>query len=154
MVLTMTVHVMNEAIEKLKALQKRKSDAFNKCEADIQFLEMEKRELSSQIDGIDQAIKELSGPPGGAVAADQPALIGKYTKMKLTPAVLDVLETTGAAPGLFVPEVIGKLRAEGYKSNVKNLYASVYAVALRLVKDGKAREGKKDGRRTFMKKEL
>jgi hypothetical protein len=142
---------MNDAIEKLNALRKKKADQIISWRSEIDQLETAMRDMQGVIDGIDEAIKELSGV---AVSNPKtPALIGKYAKMGLTPAILDVLEVAGSAPGLFALEIIDRLESEGFKSHVKNLYASVYTVALKLVKDGRAREGKKDGKRTFMKKQ-
>lgn len=140
---------MNEAIETLKKLLQQKHAVFSKMESEVQSLEMQMREINGQIEGIVASIQALS--PVISASSQQPPLIGKYSKMNLTPAIQDILATSGAAPGLLVPEIIERLKSEGFNGKMKNLYASAYTVALRLIKDGKAREGKKGGKRSFMK---
>lgn len=44
------------------------------------------------------------------------------------------------------------LLAGGLKTKAENFYASVYSVAQSLVESGKIAEGKKDGKRSFIKK--
>jgi hypothetical protein len=149
-VLSMTGQDMNGAIEKLKALRQKKAQSMAGWRNTIASLQDELANAEAQIIGIDESIKELSG--GTPPMESTPPLIGKYAKMGLTPAILDVLENAGDPPGLSAPEIMERLKAEGFKTTAKNLYASVYSVSLGLVEAGKAREGKKDGRRTFMKK--
>src|SRR5260370_6199615 len=138
----------NEAIQKLKVLSEKKRNLLNDLCAEIGRLSIQRDELSCHLIGIQEAIKELS-------ADDQPvngqrALIGKYAALKLSPAVLDVVSSLGKPPCLVGPGIVSLLKSGGYSSDSKSLYSSVYAVAMRLVDQGKIREGKKGGKRSFV----
>jgi len=143
-----------DAIETLKALRAKKSALYDSIQGDIQRLEMESRELAAEIVGVDEAIKAISGAAKNEQAG-QPALpaIGKYSNMSPTLAILDVVQKHGNPPGLLVPDIIAKLAAEGFKSKAEQLYSVVYAISQRLVKQDKIREGRRDGKRAFMRKE-
>lgn len=80
--------------------------------------------------------------------------VGKYSKMSLSDSIEDVVNLWGTNSGLLTKEIITKLFAEGFKTTAKDFYSSVYAVAQRLVKVGRLGEGKKDGKRSFVKKAL
>ena len=142
---------MNDAIERLEALRDERLAEIKGHKGHIESLEDEINRLGGEVKGLEVAIKLCSEdetpPPDGTLP-----LLGKYRSMDLTPAVLDVIETSGVPPGLLVPEIIKKLIAEGFKSRAENLYAGVYSVGLRLVKQDKIQEGKKNGRRSFMKR--
>jgi hypothetical protein len=143
-------YAMEEALEKVIGLRDQKLALISKNELEIASLQHSNDELRGQIDGLDEAIRVLS-PPTPKPTSTLPG-VGKYAKTKLTEAVLDVVSIHGAAPGLFVPEIIEKLIAEGCKSDADNFYASVYSTAMLLLKNGKIAEGKRDGKRAFMKK--
>jgi len=146
---------MPDAIETAKLLRDSKLQQMRKNDSEINQLQRDNEELQCHVDALEQLLKEVS--PG---SPDQPArLFSKYANMSLSPAVLDMIETSARAEGggtrlgFLVPEIIEALLAGGFESDAKELYPSVYSVAMRLVKQGKIREGKKDGKRSFMSKQ-
>ena len=138
-------HYMNEAIQKLKGLRERKLK-------EVEFLQGQINDVKAVICGIDASIGELSNGTNIKADRDSPPLIGKYSDRELTPAVLDVVASYGFPPGLSATEICDKLREEGFKTKAKDLFASVYPVALRLLKQGKITEGTKNGKRSFVRK--
>src|SRR5438093_1757842 len=140
------------SVEKIKALRDKKQEMIEKCKSQIANLEYEMQQLTAQIDGLDEAIKTLIEEHQ---KPEVPSLtgLGRYSKMMLTEAVADVIARFGTHPGLLVPMIIEKLKAEGFQSNGKELYSSVYVTGLRLIKQGKAVEGKTNGKRSFMRKQ-
>src|SRR5438105_338508 len=119
---------MNEAIEKLTSLLTQKRKLAGELQSKIQDLEWEIKALDGQIDGIEISIRAIS--TNETQPSQQPALIGKYSKQSLTPAIFDVINTLGKPPGLLTPEIVERLKFEGFKSDAKDLYSSAYAVAM------------------------
>jgi len=143
------------ALATLEELRDDKLAEIKGNQGHIVSLEDENHMLEGQVKVLEEAISQVKARYGkNGVPTDQtPALLGKYAKMGLTDAILDVVTTRGAPPGLIAPEIITALETEGFKNKAKEFYPSVYAVAMNMVKRGKIKEGKKDGKRTFMRKQ-
>ena len=75
----------------------------------------------------------------------------KYDGMGITEAVADVVGTYGAEPGMFVPQIIEKLREGGFASKASDLYALVYTTCKKLIKQKRVWESKRSGKRSFMR---
>jgi hypothetical protein len=142
---------MNTTLEKLEELRDGRIATIKGHKGHIESLEGEIDRLEGEVRGLELAIKLCSeGQP--SEANHTPALIGKYADMGLTDAVLDVVKTAGNPPGLTPREIVSILEAEGFKTQSKDLYNSVYPVAMGLAEQDKIEEGKKDGKRCFMRK--
>jgi hypothetical protein len=106
---------------------------------DIDRLKAEIRGLELAI-GVGEKGKRVSDAPGE-----------KYAGMGPTDAVLAVVRSAVGIPlGLTVREIVAELRAAAYKTESKDLYNTIYPIALGLVKQGRLKEGKKDEKRSFL----
>ena len=143
---------MANAIEILTSLRKEKADLIDQCRREIEGLEHDIQALSGVIDGIDESIKAIQLKEG--VTPQTPSnATSKYVGKGLTECVLDIVQRQGDPPGLLVPQIVKQLETEGFKSGAKRLYENIYSVGIRLVRQGKIKEGKIDGKRSFMRKE-
>jgi hypothetical protein len=139
-----TVEVLEELIEERLAAIKRNQGAIETFKAENERFEGEIRglELAKKLFKERQPEHEF-----------MPDMFGKYVVMGLTDAIVDVIQTNGASPGLTGAELVAHLKTGGFKANAKDPYTSAYGVAMGLVKQGRILEGKKvDGTRTFMRK--
>jgi len=78
---------------------------------------------------------------------------GKYTAMTLSKAVVDVVERFGESPGISASQILQYLEREGFKTEAKKPYYSVYGVARDLVERKQINEGERDGKKVFIKKQ-
>ena len=142
------------ALNTLESLMEHKRSEIKRNQGHIESLEDENEMLGGQVKALEEATEQVREAYGKNDIPDSqtPALIGKYAKSTLTEAILDVVTIHGLHPGMLVPEIMEKLKSEGFKSEAKKPYASVYALAQSLAERGKIREGKKDGKRSFMRK--
>jgi hypothetical protein len=140
------------AIATLEELREHKLAVIKGNENHIESLTDENRMLASQVKAFDEAIAQVKKFGNTDAEPRTPALIGKYTNSTLSEAILDIVNKGDNRVGLLVPEIITILRSEGFKSKAKELYGSVYGVAMNLVKQGKIQESKKNGKRSFMTK--
>jgi len=143
---------MPSVTQKLDMLRMRKLGEMAQLEQDKQAIQSKINEVGFELRGIESAIKTVCN--GVADEEDTTPHLngGKYAGVSLTPAVLDVIATHGDPPGLLAGEIIEKLNAEGFKSAAKDLFPTIYGAALRLVKSGQIGEGRRDNKRTFMRK--
>jgi len=142
---------MSEMIEQIKEWIEEREAKIKGNEGHIVSLQDENEQWKAEITGLGLALKlfrESEPQPGNGT----PALIGKYANMGLTDAILDVVNTAGKLPGMTVREIVDALIAEGYKNKSKDLYNSVYPIAMGLVIQKRLAEGEKDGKRTFVRK--
>jgi hypothetical protein len=139
-----------DTIDKLKEVRARYSDSLTSVRHEISLLEERAKSVGTKIETLDEVIKEITSSNGSGTLVL--AGIGKYSKRSLTDSILDVVNTWGSPPGLLTPEIIAKLQAEGFRSDAKKFYASVYSIAVHLSADGRILNGKKDGKRSFMRK--
>jgi len=147
---------MPNAIEKLMVLRDGKAKEIMNLENEIKGLQASLNEAAWELKGIDASIQTVGR--NGASHRSEPALPessgpGRYANVSLSPAILDVINTSGDPPGLLVPEILEQLRDQGFKSQARELYSTVYAAAYRLVKLGQIGESKRDGKRSFIRKE-
>src|SRR5260221_10742852 len=142
---------MNETTNTLKEVRAKYSEALTRIRAEINLLEQRASEVRVRIDTLDEVIKDVSTSNG----SETPAFtgVGKYSKKSLSESIVDVVNTWGDSPGLLTPEIITKLKTEGFKSKAKKLYASVYSVSCHLANEEKIALGTKDGKRSFMRKQ-
>ena len=138
------------------SLEQLKESKFSEIKANnnhIEGLQMENEGLEKEIKGIDEALKCLEKDFGGRpTTSNGPPSDAKYSNLSLSEAIIAVLNEHGNHPGLLVPEIIEKLKAGGFKSDAKNLYASAYSVAMSLLSHQKVKESEKLGKRSFVKK--
>jgi len=147
-----SVSVMPDAIQTLIALQERDKKEIEELTNDILAKKQRLNERKARFEALTEAIKLLSGESGTSTSAPTKVpKVPKYVEMPLTDAVLDVIERHGAAPGLFIPEIMEHLASEGYKSESDNFYPSVYSTVMRWVNRGKATKGVRDGKRSFVR---
>jgi hypothetical protein len=142
---------MKDAIEKLRALRSRNESEIQKHSAHITSLSEIIQGLRCENVGIEASIRELTGKSD---EEQTPTFngVGKYSTWTLSDSIEDVVNASGNGSGLLTNEIITKLFAEGFKTKAREFYSSVYSVAQRLVKVGRIAEGKKDGKRSFVKK--
>ncbi len=143
---------VEEAIGRLRELKRTKVEARARYEQTIAAANEAIAQINNVLQGIDESINALQTPTARQPDKDAPALLGKYTGRGITEAVLDVVRQYGAAPGLFVTEIIPKLQAEGFRADGTQLYSNVYTTAMRLLKKGSVTRGEKQGKRTFVRK--
>jgi hypothetical protein len=118
-------------------------------EADILKLQSKLEYLKHRLAVANEIIDEMQvRPPDNAT----PPLkgFGKYSKMELSKAILDVVQAHGKDDGLLVPESMKHLVAGGYNYKGKSFYSTVYASAQYLVKKDELSETKKEGKRSFV----
>jgi hypothetical protein len=143
---------MGDAIEILTALRDKKVQLLKSWEEQAELIKSNILGVRSQISGIEESIKELTEQSTRAPDQETLALphVGKYAETPLTEAVADIINKVGQPPGLKVPQIIDILRREGFEREADNFYASVYSVAMRLLKQGRIKESQTDGLRSFM----
>lgn len=144
--------MMITPVEKIQAVREQKSKLLSEYEQQSARLLASIQQLKAQISGLDLAI-EAAMPKGEESLAPPLPGAGKYEAMAMTPAVLDVVQMFGEPPGLLVPEIIERLKAEGFQSPARNLYASIYSIAMRLVEQEKIYALEKNSKRSFARKE-
>jgi uncharacterized coiled-coil protein SlyX len=144
---------MPNAIQTLQALLERDRKEIEELTAELAAKNRQLTERRARFDALTEAIKALASDHKEREHKDEqtPFFVPKYHKMPLTEAVLDIIEKHGAAPGLFVKEIMDFLAKGAYSSESPNVYASVYSTAMRWVIKGKVTEGTRDGKRSFIR---
>ena len=143
---------MDGVIEKLIKARDELLREIKASQGQVQSLEDAIARLSGQVKGLESAI-EILKKDTDVDEKTVPQTNGvRYRGMGLTDAILAVMETDGAAPGLLPVEIVAKLTAGGFESNAQKLYQSVYGVGLNLIKTNRVAESKKDGKRAFMRR--
>jgi hypothetical protein len=142
---------MSETTDTLEELIEERAAKIKSNQGHIVSLQDEIEVWQAEIRGLEMAVKVCNG--GESTSHNgTPPLIGKYAKIGLTDAVLDAVQTYGVQPGLTARELVDKLKSEGFKTESKDLYNSVYPVAMGLIEQDRIKEWRKDGKRTFMRK--
>lgn len=84
--------------------------------------------------------------------AGLPVSVGRYSKMKLTPAVLDGIRSIGANDGVTASQVREYIFANGYRHASKHFAVATVLCLNRLVKQEKILSEKKHGKRLYTAK--
>jgi hypothetical protein len=147
---------MSDAIEQLEQERDVRLSKIKGCQGHIVSLEDEISALQEQIKGLETAIDILQ-KDGHSTNSSAPAPVKLptrpiYSKMRLTDAILDVIQKGGDSPGLFAQEIAEKLKSGGFTSKADSFYQSVYGVAFALMKKDRIREGKREGKRSFVRR--
>jgi hypothetical protein len=133
------------AVEKLKVLLVEKTTELAAREEQLRRLNISTQSLKGQIEGIQEAVNAIG-------FGDEEQNGEEEKEGKLTPAVLGLIESQGTAPGLLPSEIVNHLLAHGFGGrDRRQFYGSVYPVCQRLARQGKVKEGSKQGKRSFMR---
>lgn len=143
---------MSDTIEKLEDLIEERLAAIAGHKGTIDTLQEQIEQCEGEIRGLELALKLCKKSEPDSLNGS-PALIGKYADVALTDAIIDAVNSDGSPQGMTARELVEVLKAEGFRTKLKDLYNSTYPTAMGLVESGKILEGKKNGKRSFMRKQ-
>lgn len=138
-------------------------DLLDGCEREIEANDNHILSLQEVNDGLKQQAKTfektlailrekfgVKNATPDLVAELQP---GRYSDMGLNEAVMDVISRFGNPPGLTANDILSFLHREGFKSDAKKPYYSVYGVARDLVAKDKIAVSDNGEQKLFMRKQ-
>jgi hypothetical protein len=148
----------NDAIIKLRGLREEKVALVSKYEIEANHIAREIELLRSGLTMLDQAIKLISEtkPDTGTQALNleipaTPSRTAKPVFTGLQDAVQSIIDREGNPPGIYVLDILSKLKESGYAGG-RELYSSIYTTCVRLERKGKITSTNRDGKKAFMKK--
>jgi|ERR1700677_1863142 hypothetical protein len=145
---------MTDLLEQLETERDARLDDIKKHRVQIELLQVHIGKLEGEVKGLNTAISIFA--KNADVELDKPEEVkvskipSRYSLITLVPAILHVIQHYGEPPGLSASEIVDRLIHGGFKGG-DNLYQSVYSVAMSQVKQGRIKEGMKEGKRSFMR---
>ena len=112
----------------------------------IEVLNSAKNQVSKQeakLEVIDEFLQQF--PEGDAGVSDD----GQFSNMRLTQAVLKIIEQCDHPQGMDIKEITSLLLEGGFRTKTKNFPIAVFCACSRLKKGAKVESAKKRGRRSF-----
>jgi len=147
---------MSDTLDELNELREARLHEIKGHKGHIESLQGEVGRLEGEVRGLDMAIeicnREMKGSSAAPALKPAPQTGGKYADKKLTEAMMDILQSAGLSPGLNMGQIEDILIKNGYKTNAKSLYSSIYTIARRLARQGTIREVRMGDARVYTKK--